>query len=208
MVAIINYGLGNLGSIANMFKVIGEKSVITADEKAIKAADKILLPGVGAFDAGMSKLNDTELNELIKEEAAAGKPILGICLGMQLLGNGSEEGQLPGLSLIDFECKRFDFSNVDESIKPLLKVPHMGWDVVEFANDNHPLLKGIEGQQRYYFVHSYHAVCKNEANVLMTCDYGYEFACAVNKDNVMGVQFHPEKSHDFGMRILKNFVEI
>ncbi len=208
MVAIINYGLGNLGSIANMFKVIGEKSVITADEKAIKEADRILLPGVGAFDAGMSKLNDTGLNELIKEEAAAGKSILGICLGMQLLGNGSEEGQLPGLSLIDFECKRFDFSNVDESIKPLLKVPHMGWDVVEFANENHPLLKGIEGQQRYYFVHSYHAVCKNEDNVLMTCDYGYEFACAVHKDNVMGVQFHPEKSHDFGMRILKNFVEI
>ena len=188
MVAIINYGLGNLGSIANMLKVIGEKSVITADPEKIKAADKIILPGVGAFDAGMGKLNETGLVDLIKEEARNGKPILGICLGMQLLGNGSEEGQLPGLGLIDFSCKRLDIP-----AEMNLKVP---------------LLDGIEGRQRYYFVHTYHAVCANTEDVMMTCDYGYEFACAVNKGNVYGVQFHPEKSHDFGMRLLENFVSI
>lgn len=201
MIAIINYGLGNLGSIANMLKVIGEKSVITADPEKIKAADKIILPGVGAFDAGMSNLAQTGLIDTIKAEAAAGKPILGICLGMQLLGNGSEEGELPGLGLIDFSCKKF---TIPEELN--LKVPHMGWDVVEFKKDV-PLLKNIEGRQRYYFVHTYHAVAANEENVMMTCDYGYEFACAVCKDNVYGVQFHPEKSHDFGMRLLENFVK-
>ena len=201
MIAIINYGLGNLGSIANMLKVIGEKSVITADPEKIKSADKIILPGVGAFDAGMGKLNETGLVDLIKEEARKGKPILGICLGMQLLGNGSEEGQLPGLGLIDFECKRF---NIPAEMN--LKVPHMGWDIVEFKKDV-PLLDGIEGRQRYYFVHTYHAVCANPEDVMMTCDYGYEFACAVNSGNVYGVQFHPEKSHDFGMRLLENFVK-
>ncbi len=200
MVAIINYGLGNLGSIANMLKVIGEKSVITSDPEKIKNADRIILPGVGAFDAGMSKLNESGLADLIKEEAKNGKPILGICLGMQLLGNASEEGELPGLGLIDFECKKF---NIPAEMN--LKVPHMGWDIVEFKKDV-PLLRGIEGRQRYYFVHTYHAVCKNPEDVMMTCDYGYEFACAVNKGNVYGVQFHPEKSHDFGMKLLENFV--
>lgn len=201
MIAIIDYGIGNLGSIANMLKVIGEKSKITNDKDVIKAADGIILPGVGAFDAGMSKLNESGLVDTIKEEAAAGKPILGICLGMQLLGRGSEEGELPGLSLIPFECKKFVFE--DNS----LKVPHMGWDIVDFKQ-SHPILKNIEGQQRYYFVHSYYAVCDSESNALMTCDYGYEFTAAVVKDNVIGMQFHPEKSHDFGMKIFSNFVDL
>lgn len=201
MIAIINYGLGNLGSIANMLKVIGAKCVITSDPEKIKAADKLILPGVGAFDAGMSNLKDTGLIDVIKEEAAKGKPILGICLGMQLLGLSSEEGQLPGLGLIDFKCKKFD---IPEEMH--LKVPHMGWDVVEFKKGV-PLLEGITGRQRYYFVHTYHAVCNDPDSVMMTCDYGYEFVCAVNKGNVYGVQFHPEKSHDFGMRLLENFVK-
>ena len=201
MVAIINYGLGNLGSIANMLKVIGVKNIITADPEKIENADRIILPGVGAFDAGMSKLNELGLADLIKRNAGTGKPILGICLGMQLLGNTSEEGKLPGLSLIDCECKRFDIP-----VELNLKVPHMGWDIVEFKKKV-PLLDGIEGRQRYYFVHSYHVVCKNYEDVMMTCDYGYEFACAVNNKNVYGVQFHPEKSHDFGMRLLENFVK-
>lgn len=204
MIAIINYGLGNLGSIANMLKVIGEKSVITDNAEIIHKADKIILPGVGAFDAGMSKLNETGLTDVIKKEAEAGKPILGICLGMQLLGRKSEEGTLPGLGLIPFENRRFDFTNVDKEIKEKLRVPHMGWDIVEFKKSV-PLLEEIEGLQRYYFVHSYHAVCDSKDNVMMSCDYGYEFAAAVYKDNVYGVQFHPEKSHDFGMRIFENF---
>lgn len=201
MIAIIDYGVGNLGSIANMLRVIGEKTVITSDKNIIQESSGIILPGVGAFDAGMSKLNETGLVDVIKHEAYNGKPILGICLGMQLLGRGSEEGRLPGLSLIPFECKKFKFN--DDS----LKIPHMGWDIVEFKM-NHCILNNLQGQQRYYFVHSYHAVCDNQENVLMTCDYGYEFAAAVAKGNIIGMQFHPEKSHNFGMALLKNFVKI
>lgn len=201
MIAILDYGLGNLGSISNMYKVIGEKSKITNDFEIIRNADGIILPGVGAFDAGMNELKKNGLADVIKDEAKKGKPILGICLGMQLLGNRSEEGDMQGLSLIPFECRRFNFE--DKS----LKIPHMGWDIVSFKKQ-HPLIDGLVGQQRYYFVHSYYAVCENPDNVLMTCDYGTEFACSVVKDNVMGVQFHPEKSHDFGLALLTNFVKI
>lgn len=201
MVAIIDYGLGNLGSIANMLKVIGEKSVITANKERIAAADRIILPGVGAFDAGMAKLNETGLMDFIKQQVLEEKkPLLGICLGMQMLGRKSAEGQLSGLGLIPFETVRFKLDNTD------LKVPHMGWDIVEFKQQG-PLIEGLNGRQRYYFVHSYHAVCDSPKNVLMTCDYGYEFACAVVSDNIYGVQFHPEKSHDFGMALLDNFVK-
>ena len=201
MVAIIDYGLGNLGSIANMLKVIGEKSIITADKEKIAAAERIILPGVGAFDAGMQKLNDAGLVTFIREQALTHqKPILGICLGMQLLGRKSEEGQLGGLSLIPFDTVRLKLDDTN------LKVPHMGWDIVEIKQEN-PLLDGLTGRQRYYFVHSYHAVCDSPENVLMTCDYGYTFACSVVRNNIYGVQFHPEKSHDFGMALLENFVK-
>ena len=198
--AIVEYGLGNLGSIANMLKVIGEKVYITDDVQKICDADRLILPGVGAFDAGMINLHQKGLDKLICTEAKSGKPILGICLGMQLLGRSSEEGKLPGLGLIPFDNIRF---RIDETSG--LKVPHMGWDIVNFQKES-PLLEGITGEQRYYFVHSYHARCDSKENVLMTCDYGYEFTAAVVKNNIYGVQFHPEKSHDFGMRILDNFV--
>lgn len=201
MVGIINYGLGNLGSIQNMLKVIGEKSIISSNPEELDKCDRYILPGVGAFDAGMKKLNETGLADYIKEKANKEmKPILGICLGMQLFGRKSEEGTLPGLGLIPFDNIRFRLDDTD------LKVPHMGWDIVEFKQDN-PLLSGLEGTQRYYFVHSYHALCDSKENVLMTCDYGYEFAASVVKDNIIGVQFHPEKSHDFGMALLRNFVK-
>lgn len=201
MVGIINYGLGNLGSIQNMLKVIGEKSIISSNPEELDKCDRYILPGVGAFDAGMKKLNESGLTEYIKKKAnKEKKPILGICLGMQLLGRKSEEGTLPGLGLIPFDNIRFRLDDTD------LKIPHMGWDIVELKQDN-PLLSGLEGTQRYYFVHSYHALCDSKENVLMTCDYGYEFAASVVKDNIMGVQFHPEKSHDFGMALLRNFVK-
>lgn len=201
MVAIIDYGLGNLGSIANMLKVIGEKSVITSDKTEIEAADKIILPGVGAFDAGMTRLQEAGLVEILKTQALeVKKPVLGICLGMQLLGRKSEEGSLPGLGLIPFDNLRFRLDDTE------LKVPHMGWDTVTFQQKN-PLLEGLLGTQRYYFVHSFHAKCDSKEHILMTCDYGYEFAAAVVSGNIYGVQFHPEKSHDFGMALLTNFVQ-
>lgn len=201
MVGIINYGLGNLGSIQNMLKAIGEKSLVSEKIEELNECDRYILPGVGAFDAGMAKLNESKLIDFIKEKALVEhKPLLGICLGMQLLGRKSEEGSLLGLGLIPFESIRF---RLDDSN---LKVPHMGWDVVEFKQES-PLLKDLNGTQRYYFVHSYHALCDKQENVLMTCDYGYEFAAAVVKDNIIGVQFHPEKSHDFGMALLNNFVK-
>lgn len=199
MIAIVDYGLGNLGSISNMLKAIGEKSRITSDKEVVERADGIILPGVGAFDSGMEKLNGLGLTELLKSEAKKGKPILGICLGMQLLGRQSEEGVLSGLSLISFECKKFRFENRS------FKVPHMGWDVVDFKKQ-HPITNGLKGQQRFYFVHSFYAQCDKEEDILMTCNYGHVFAAAVAKENVIGVQFHPEKSHDFGMSLLRNFV--
>ena len=201
MVGIIDYGLGNLGSIQNMIKAIGEKSVISSKPEELDKCDRYILPGVGAFDAGMSKLNESGLVDYIKSKATNEKrPILGICLGMQLLGRRSEEGNLPGLGLIPFDNIRFRLDDTD------LKIPHMGWDIVDIKQDN-PLITGLTGTQRYYFVHSYHAKCDSEENVLMTCDYGYEFAASVVKGNIMGVQFHPEKSHDFGMALLRNFVK-
>lgn len=201
MVGIINYGLGNLGSIKNMLKVIGEKSVISSDPSVLDICDRYILPGVGAFDAGMTKLNELRLVDYIKNVAEnEKKPLLGICLGMQLLGRKSEEGKLSGLNLISFDNIKFRLDDTD------LRVPHMGWDIVDFNQDS-PLLKNLEGTQRYYFVHSYHAQCDLDENVLMTCEYGYKFAASVIKDNIMGVQFHPEKSHDFGMALLRNFVK-
>ena len=202
MLAIIDNGLGNLGSIANMLKVIGEKSVITNNKEKIMEADRIILPGVGSFDTGMKNLQDMDLCVILQDEAKRGKPMLGICLGMQLLGRKSEEGKQNGLGLIPFDNVRFNFSPGCG-----LKIPHMGWDIVDFKQES-PLLQGINGtQQRYYFVHTYHAVCDSENDVLMTCDYGYEFAAAVCNKNVYGVQFHPEKSHDFGLKLLENFVK-
>lgn len=201
MVGIIDYGLGNLGSIQNMIKAIGEKSVISSMPEELDKCDRYILPGVGAFDAGMSKLNESGLVDYIKSKATNEKrPILGICLGMQLLGRRSEEGNLLGLGLIPFDNIRFRLDDTD------LKIPHMGWDIVDIKQDN-PLITGLTGTQRYYFVHSYHAKCDSKENVLMTCDYGYEFAASVVKGNIMGVQFHPEKSHDFGMALLRNFTK-
>ena len=174
--------------------------VVTDDPETILSADHVILPGVGAFDAGIQKLNETGISEVIHEYAETGRPILGICLGMQLLGRKSEEGELEGLGLIPFECKHFSFERDD------LKIPHMGWDIVDIKKD-HPIVCGLDGTQRYYFVHSYHAVCDSADNVLMTCDYGYEFAAAVVKEKIIGVQFHPESiASESGDSLFKAFL--
>ncbi|MEN6619961.1 MAG: imidazole glycerol phosphate synthase subunit HisH [Smithella sp.] len=201
MIAVIDYGMGNVGSIINILRKIDVPAILTSNIAEIENADKLILPGVGAFDNGVRNLNESGLADVIKVHAIEKqKPLLGICLGMQLLGRSSEEGSAEGLGLIPFDNKRFNFEdNID------LKIPHMGWDIAVNIAEADSLMNGLVNPQRYYFVHSYHAVCDNEDNVLMRCDYGYSFAAAVKKDKIYGVQFHPEKSHKFGMALLENF---
>lgn len=202
MIAILDYGIGNVGSIFNMLKHIDVEAIITHDSDAIEAADKVILPGVGSFDSGMKKLVDSNLVDIIRKHVLQNnKHLLGICLGMQMLGRRSEEGVLPGLDLVPFDCIRFRLDS------PTLKIPHMGWDVVK-TEQSDPVVDNLIGLQRFYFVHSYHAVCDNPEDVLFSCDYGYEFPAAVKHGNVYGFQFHPEKSHKFGMALLKNFASL
>ena len=203
MIAIVDYGLGNLGSIANMLKKVGAAATITADPAVIRQADRLILPGVGAFDTGMRNLEERGLIPLLNERVVGEKiPILGVCLGMQLLGRRSEEGQLPGLGWLDAAAVRFKF----EGPNAHLKIPHMGWNELTVCQP-HPLFADLQEESRFYFVHSYHVVCADPANVLARTTYGFDFTSAVVKGNIIGVQFHPEKSHRFGMTLLQNFAE-
>jgi glutamine amidotransferase len=200
MMVIIDYGMGNLGSIHNMLRRLGTEAIVTSDHAAIQSARKLILPGVGAFDHGMENLARLGLIPVLNEAVLAKKtPVLGICLGMQLLSRRSEEGQLPGLGWIDAQTVRFRFP--ENSAR--LKIPHMGWNFIS-PRTTHPLLEGLDNP-RFYFVHSYHVCCDCPEHVLATCRHGIEFTAAVCKDNILGTQFHPEKSHRFGMALLKNF---
>jgi len=202
MITIINYGMGNLGSVANMIKKVGGKSIITSNKEDIKNAKKILLPGVGAFDNAVKNLKSLDLWDLIKEKVLEEKiSIIGICLGMQLLTKGSEEGDLEGFGFIDAYAKKFKFENSD------LKIPHMGWNIVKLQKKS-KLFEGMEKEEnRFYFVHSFAVECYNKEDILTITNYGYDFVSSFEKDNIIGCQFHPEKSHKFGMKLFKNFVE-
>ena len=200
MIAIVDYGVGNLFSLLSSLRALDLEAEVTGDAGRLRAADRIILPGVGAFGDARAKLDATGLVPVIQEEAEK-KPLLGICLGMQLLGQNSQEGTLPGLGLLPFSCKRFDFPP-----ETALKIPHMGWDRT-YVRIQTPLTEGLEPRERYYYVHSYHAACEDPALVLMECEYGYRFPSAVYGGSVYGVQFHPEKSHLYGMKLLKNFAE-
>lgn len=201
MIGILSYGIGNLGSIRNMLKKAGAASEIVETAEALAACDKLILPGVGAFDTGMELLAKSGMRQVLDEAVRSGKPLLGICLGMQMLGQYSEEGKRAGLGYIPFQNVRFRLDSAR------YKVPHMGWNYVAIADEGDPLVKGVTEKQRYYFVHSYHAQCEDARDALMLCDYGYPFAAAVRRGSVWGTQFHPEKSHRFGMALLKNFAE-
>ncbi len=202
MIVIVDYKMGNLGSITNIIKKVGHTSVISSDLEVISNASKIILPGVGAFDKAMQNLKELNLIDILNEKALIQKtPFLGICLGMQLLAKHSEEGNVDGLGFIDATIKKFQVNDFPE-----LKVPHMGWNEVEIPS-KHPLCDDLYDHSRFYFVHSYHAVCNNSSNVLMKTRFGYDFDSAIHQENIMGVQFHPEKSHKFGMQLFKNFIE-
>lgn len=204
MIIIVDYKMGNIGSVVNMLKKIGVKSKLSANPEEILCAEKLLLPGVGSFDSGMRNLQDAGLIEVLNKRVLIDRiPILGICLGMQLLMDNSEEGSLAGLGWINGEVKRFDFGLDDRN----LKVPHMGWNIVN-PKETHTLFKDFEPEGRFYFVHSYYAKCKYDENILGVTNYGYEFTSCIRKENIFGAQFHPEKSHKFGMKILKNFAEM
>jgi imidazole glycerol-phosphate synthase subunit HisH len=202
MIVIIDYGMGNLGSIQNMIKHIGGRAIISSKAEDLRNANKLILPGVGAFDHGMQNLERLGLVSLLNQEVVdKRKPILGICLGMQLLTRRSEEGKLQGLGWIDGETVRFQLGKESR-----LKVPHMGWNEVVITQ-KHTLFNDLEKDARFYFVHSYHVVCSDEKNILSETSHGNNFVSSVIKENILGTQFHPEKSHRFGMKLLKNFLE-
>jgi glutamine amidotransferase len=203
MIVIADYGMGNLGSVINMFKKVGAKAKISSDLEEIRKAPKILLPGVGAFDAAMQRINESGMRQVLDHKALVEKvPILGICLGMQLLTDSSEEGVLPGLGWI--KGKAYHFKG---KIPEHLKVPHMGWNIADIAKQS-DLTKHFEGELRFYFVHSYFVLADEAQESMFRTRYGIEFDSAIQKDNIFGAQFHPEKSHKFGMRLFKNFADL
>ncbi|MBN2721946.1 MAG: imidazole glycerol phosphate synthase subunit HisH [Campylobacterales bacterium] len=203
MIGIVNYNMGNLASVINAFIKLGIDAQIESDPDKIAQYDKLLLPGVGAFGDAMEHLKSNGMDKAVLEFATSGKPLLGICLGMQLLFGSSEEfGAHKGLDLIDGKVVKFDETKFDHS----LKVPHMGWNEM-FVQRDTPIFDEMPKDFYLYFVHSYHAVCDDKYAIGKT-HYGYEFVSAVQKDNIYGIQPHPEKSHDNGLKILTNFAKL
>lgn len=203
MIVIVDYGMGNLGSILNMLKRIGAQAVISGDAARIEAAGKLILPGVGAFDAAMGRLNDSGLRPLLDDLVLVRRrPVIGLCLGMQLLTEGSEEGVLPGLGWVRGRTRRFRFPPELAH----LKVPHMGWNRVRTAPGK-SLVTDLPDPSRFYFVHSYYVELEDQGDAAAWTHYGHDFVSMIQKGHVMGTQFHPEKSHTFGMRLLRNFAE-
>jgi glutamine amidotransferase len=202
MIVIVDYGMGNLGSIKNMISKLGYNSTITNCIREVKNANKLILPGVGSFDSGLKYLNNLGLYEPIEECVMVKKtPLLGICLGMQLLAKKSEEGIEKGFAFVDANVKKFNFT------EKKIKIPHMGWNTVSLLKE-HPLFQNLSNDIRFYFVHSYYVECEKREDILTMTNYGSDFVSSFVKDNIMGVQFHPEKSHKYGMNLLKNFVEM
>lgn len=201
MIAIVDYNMGNLASVKNAFAKLGKDTVVESNPEKFEEYDKLILPGVGAFGDAMEHLRERNMIQAIKDFAASGKPMIGICLGMQLLFESSEEfGTHEGLGLIKGSVTAFDSSKFSEP----LKVPHMGWN--RMFTKEHPLFVGLDDEHYLYFVHTYHVNCTNQEDIIGTTDYGYKFTSAVAHKNVYGIQPHPEKSHENGLHILENFI--
>jgi len=203
MIAIVDYNMGNLASVKNAFSKLGEDVVVVSDPAKFQQYDKLVLPGVGAFGDAMEHLRKREMITALKDFAQSGKYMLGICLGMQLLFESSEEfGKHEGLGLIKGSVTAFDSSKFSEP----LKIPHMGWN--RMFTTNHPLFKNLDKEHYLYFVHTYHVNCTDEKDIIGRTNYGYEFTSAVAHKNIMGIQPHPEKSHENGLKIIENFIKL
>jgi len=203
MIAIVDYNMGNLASVKNAFAKLGKDTIIESNPEKFKEYDKLILPGVGAFGDAMEHLRERGMINAIKEFAASGKPMIGICLGMQLLFESSKEfGEHEGLGLIKGHVAAFDESKFSEP----LKVPHMGWN--RMFTKKHPLFEGLDENHYLYFVHTYHVTCTNAEDIIGETEYGYRFTSAVSHNNIMGIQPHPEKSHKNGLKILENFIKL
>lgn len=202
MVTIVDYGMGNLGSIANMLEAVGSNSIITSDIALIESATKLILPGVGSYDAGMNNIKRRNLIPILNQKVLEEKiPILGICLGMQLMTKSSEEGSCDGLGWVNGSAHKFK-----DSLGKSLKVPHMGWNTVT-ASKNSSLFNGST-ESRFYFVHSYYIKLRDQTEQLLSTNYGLKFTSGFEKDNIYGVQFHPEKSHEYGKAMFQSFVKL
>jgi imidazole glycerol-phosphate synthase subunit HisH len=200
-ITIVGYGVGNIGAIPNMLRRLGADASVTSDPDRIRKADKLILPGVGAFDAAMARLRELDLVDVLDEQVRRGVPVLGVCLGMELLANGSDEGVLDGLGWVPGHVTRFGSDVVDAG----LRIPHMGWNYVTPVTGL-PLLRGFGHLSRFYFAHSYYFAPAATSDVAATTTYGFPFASVVHHDNVTGIQFHPEKSHRFGLQLFENFL--
>jgi glutamine amidotransferase len=197
-VSIVNYGIGNMGSISNMFRKLRIPAQLVSSPESILAAQRLILPGIGAFDACIRALDASGLRDSVLKFAESDRPLLGICVGMQMLTMGSDEGRMPGLGLIRAHTRRFPETAG-------LRIPHMGWNSVKWASPGHALADGLTAESRFYFVHSFRVICESPENSLAVCSYGGEFSAAIAAGGLSGVQFHPEKSHRFGLRLLSNF---
>jgi glutamine amidotransferase len=203
MIAIVDYGMGNLGSVQNMLRKLGAESVRTRDPAEIARADRLVLAGIGGFDGAMERIEEAGLVQVLNDQVIErGVPILGVCLGMQVMAHSSAEGTRRGLAWFDAEVLRFDFQEDGR-----LPIPHMGWEVVLPTRPS-PLFDPIGPEQRFYFSHAFHLVCRDPADVAATSTYGYEFVAAVHRGNILGTQFHPEKSHVFGLDLYRRFIEL
>lgn len=202
MIGIVNYGLGNLAAFQVAFQRLGREAMLIDEPAQFDDADALILPGVGAFDVAMSRLNHSGLRDGLVAAVDRGQPVLGVCVGMQILAAESEEGVLPGLALIPGVVRKF---HVDDAAARI-RCPHMGWNRVDAVREL-PICEGID-EERFYFLHSYYFDCPHDENVACTSRYGREFHAMVFRENVYGVQFHPEKSHDAGLRLLDNFAKI
>jgi glutamine amidotransferase len=209
-IVILNTRAANVHSVEKALRKVGADPLVTSDPADIASADAVVLPGVGASDAVMKALNTLNMAEPVKEFAASGKPLLCVCVGLQVLFDSSEEGELSGLGLVEGNVQLIPTGMKDE-LGTSMKVPHMGWNEVQFTgeeSDRNPLFKGIPQGSRFYFVHSYRCVPDNQAEVAATAQYGVEVCAAVARGNVVGTQFHPEKSGDVGLQIYKNFLDV